>query len=66
MINDNLKTKQSKSWDMRLHWLRDRMAQHQFRITWKIGSDNKADYFTKHFLPTYHQQVRRQYILKGH
>ena len=64
--NKELKAKRSKSWDMRLHWLQDRMNQQQFSIKWGKGSENKADYFTKHFPPSYHQRIRSQYILKGH
>ena len=63
---NNLKEKHSKSWDIRLHWLRDRAQQQQFRITWEKGALNKADYLIKHFPPPYHQHVRSQYILKGY
>ena len=63
---DKLKAKRSKSWDMRLHWLKDRVRQQQFRITWEKGKTNLADYFTKHFPPSYHQHIRSKYILKGH
>ena len=31
-INDNINMKKSKSWDMRLYWLRDRELQSQFKI----------------------------------
>ena len=62
---DKLKAKRSKSWDMRLHWLKDRVRQQQFRITWEKGKTNLADYFTKHFPPSYHQHIRSKYILKG-
>ena len=64
--NGELKAKRSKSWDMRLHWIRDRIAQQQLRVTWGKGSENLADYFTKHFPPSYHQRVRTKYILQGH
>lgn len=31
--NNELKAKRAKSWDMRLHWLRDRIQQQRFGIT---------------------------------
>ena len=64
--NGILKTKRSKSWDMRYHWLVDRVKNQDFCISWEKGSNNLADYHTKHFPPSYHQHVRPQYILKGH
>eukprot|EP00804_Cyclotella_cryptica_P004183 CCRYP_014549-RF/>CCRYP_014549-RF protein AED:0.42 eAED:0.42 QI:0/-1/0/1/-1/1/1/0/277 len=39
---------------MRLHWLRCREAQGQFRFYWDRGSANLADYSTKHHPPAYH------------
>ena len=62
---DTLKARRSKSWDMRYHWLKDRQQQQQFYIYWDKGSNNHADYWTKHFSPTYHQDIRSTYILKG-
>ena len=64
--NSTLKERRSKSWDMRLHWLKDRVLQHQFIIQWEEGRKNWADYHTKHFPPSYHQRIRPRYILKGY
>jgi hypothetical protein len=33
--------------DMQFHWLCDRKAQGQFKIYWRQGGTNLADYFTK-------------------
>ena len=33
--NNNIQLKKSKSWDMNLHWLRDRERLHQFKIQWE-------------------------------
>ena len=43
-----------------------RISQSQFLIYWDKGSNNHADYWTKHWSPTYHQRIRPTYILKGH
>ena len=64
-VNNTLKAKRSKSWDMRYFWLKDRISQSQFFIYWDKGSNNHADYWTKHWPSNYHQQIRPTYILKG-
>ena len=61
-IHDNIHQKRSKSWDMRYYWLRDRMTQLQFTFFWDKGSNNEADYFTKHFPASYHRIKRSRYI----
>lgn len=62
-VRNNIQMKKSKSWDMNLHWLRDRENQKQFNIQWGKGSHNGADYFTKtsHTL-THHRKTRSCYI----
>ena len=64
--NSTLKEKKSKAWDMRLNWLQDRVKQKDIKVYWSAGSNNFADYPTKHFSPTYHQKIRPTYILKGY
>ena len=51
---------------MRYFWLLDRVSQSQFLIYWDKGENNHADYYTKHHSPSYHQQIRPTYILKGY
>ena len=48
----------SKAFDMRHHWLIDRVKTKQFNLHWKPGSTNKADYTSKHHPPAYHQKMR--------
>ena len=43
-INNTLKQRRSKSWDMRYFWLLDRVSQSQFYIYWDKGDNNNADY----------------------
>ena len=43
--------------DMRYHWMRDRVHQGQYRIIWRPGKTNLADFPSKihptpHFLAT--------------
>ncbi len=41
--------------DMRFHRLRCRDAQGQFHYYWRPGTQNLADYFTKHHPATHHK-----------
>ena len=60
--NKNMQLKKSKSWDMSLHWLRDREKQKQFKVQWKKGADIPADYFTKHHTVTHHRNMRGKFV----
>ena len=42
-VNNNMQMKKSKTWDMYLHWLRDKELQKFFKVVWKKGSTNGAD-----------------------
>jgi hypothetical protein len=42
------------------------LAQGQFVVHWRQGSDNLANYFTKHHSPTHHRLMRGRYLLKLH
>jgi hypothetical protein len=62
IVNDRVKQRRSKAIDMRFYWVRDRVRQGQFRIHWKKGSDNLADYFTKHHPVAHHRSIRKVYF----
>jgi hypothetical protein len=47
IATDSIKQKRSKAIDMRMHWIRDRVRQGQFTITYIPTDENLADYFTK-------------------
>jgi hypothetical protein len=55
LANDNIKQKRSKSIDMRFHWLRNRVKQGQFTITYLAGTLNLADFLTKTMPCAHHQ-----------
>ena len=61
-VKQEMRHKKSKTWDMRLWWLKDRMVQNHFKIFWDVGGNNWADYFTKHFAPQYHRILRQRYL----
>ena len=58
VVSNNIASKNLKSMDMRLHWLRCRANQGQFRHYWAPGPTNKADYPTKHFAASHHRTIR--------
>ena len=63
VVNNNVQTKRLKAMDMRLHWLRDRESQGQFRIYWRPGKTNRADYWSKTQHPPSHHRDMRAEIL---
>jgi hypothetical protein len=44
--------------DMRFHWLRDRENRNQFKIYWRPGKTNLADYWTKHHPAKHHSTAK--------
>jgi len=62
IANDDVKQKRSKAMDMRFYWVRDRVRQGQFHVFWRRGVHSRADYFTKHFPPSYHREIRPKYL----
>jgi hypothetical protein len=62
IANSNIKQQRSCAIDMRFYWVRDWQQQGHFNIFWALGSDNLADYFTKHFPARHHQAMRPIYV----
>ncbi len=57
LLTHKILPKALKAMDMRFHWLGCRNAQGQFCYYWRPGTQNLADYFTKHHLATHHKSV---------
>ena len=55
-VNDTLKRKQSKAWDVQYHWLIEQQNKKNFKIYWDKGENNLADYHTKHHPPQHHKK----------
>jgi hypothetical protein len=62
IANSNIKQQQSRAIDMRFYWVRNWQQQGHFNIFWAPGSDNLANYFTKHFPASHHQAMRPIYV----
>ena len=57
-VYDTLQQKQSKSFDMKLHWLRDRTNRNQFHVYWAKGTDNLDYYYSKHHSAAHEKRIR--------
>ena len=64
VINLRVQPKRTKAMDMRFEWLLDREQQGQFKIYWRPGKTNLADYFTKHHPPAHHRNVRGEFLTR--
>eukprot|EP00804_Cyclotella_cryptica_P021147 CCRYP_001465-RA/>CCRYP_001465-RA protein AED:0.35 eAED:0.35 QI:0/0/0/1/0.5/0.33/3/0/629 len=62
VTNGKVQPKRTKAMDMRFHWLRNRECQEQFRIYWRPGHSNYADYWTKHHSAKHYQHICREII----
>jgi hypothetical protein len=58
----SVKLKRSKAFDMRYHWVRDRVHQKQFNVYWREGGHNLADYFTKDHPASHHKTMRKFFV----
>jgi hypothetical protein len=65
LVNNIIVPKKLKSMDLRLHWLRCREAQGQFRFYWAPGADNWGDYYSKHHPPIHHLSQRPLHVGGG-
>jgi hypothetical protein len=62
LLTNKIMPKALKAMDMRFHWLRCRNAQGQFRYYWRPGTQNLADYFTKHHPASHHKASMPTYL----
>ena len=56
-VNLGMNPKHSKTWDIKLHWFRDKELLEKLRAYRYIGTMNDDDYFTKHHPPIHHLQM---------
>ena len=62
VTNGTAKQLLSRAIDMHLYWIRDRIKQGRLLVFCKTGTQNLANYPTKHH-PTYHcQEIRPTYL----
>jgi hypothetical protein len=62
LLTNKVMPKALKAMDMRFHWVQCRDAQGQFRYFWRPGTQNLADYFTKHHPASHHKASRPTFL----
>ena len=62
LLTKEIMPKALKAMDMRFHWLRCCKAQGQSRYCWRPGTQNLADYFTKHHPASHHKANRPTFL----
>ncbi len=62
LLTNRILPKALKAMDMRFNWLRYRDPQGQYRIYWRPGMQNLADYWTKHHPASHHKSFRPQIL----
>jgi hypothetical protein len=62
LLTNKIMPKALKAMDMRFHWLQCCEAQAQFRYYWRPGTQNLADYFTKHHPASHHKANRPTFL----
>jgi len=65
-IDNTIKQRRSKTWDMRWNWMRDPKTKEQIKTYWDRGLNNLADYPTKHHPPIHHKRMRPTYLHVAH
>jgi hypothetical protein len=65
LLTNKIIPKAIKAMDMHFHWVQCHKAQGRFRYYWRPGTQNLADYFTRHH-PASHHKVNRPIFLTPH
>jgi hypothetical protein len=60
--NRSVEGQQSRSIEMRLFWVSDKVAQDMYALSWHPGQDNLAYYQSKHCIGSHHIAVRPWYL----
>jgi hypothetical protein len=62
LLTNKIMPKALKAMDMRFHWLRCHEAQDQYCFYWRPGTQNLADYWTKHHQARHHKAFQPQIL----
>ena len=65
ILNNTVKQIRSKAMYMRFYWVKCRIAQGQFKLLWRSGQENLADYFTKLNAQVHQKNVRPLYVINS-
>ena len=61
-LTSTIRKKRSKAWDMKYHWMKEKIKDNFFQVYWDKGVNNQGDYFTKHHPPAHHRRMRPAYV----
>ena len=62
IVNETVNQRRSKAIDMRFYWVQDQVKRGHFRVHWRPGKCNLADYVSKQHPPAHHIDVRQTYL----
>jgi hypothetical protein len=62
-MTETMRSKLSKFFDMEYWWMKDAIKENEFNLYWQKGSNNWADYTTKHHPPAHHKAMRSHYFV---
>jgi hypothetical protein len=65
IANKTTKLKRSRAFDMRYHWLRDRVEQSDFTIQWRSKRKSLAAFFTKNHPTKHFLEQRKHFVVYG-
>jgi hypothetical protein len=62
VVNNNIQLQCKKAMEMPFYWLCFCESQHQFRYYWRPGTNNQANYWTKHHCAAHHIKKRKEIL----
>jgi hypothetical protein len=62
-LTNKILPKALKAMDMQFHWLHCHKAQDQYQFYWRSGTQNLADYWTKHHPASHHKAFQPQILM---
>jgi hypothetical protein len=62
ITNNRVKQQQSRLMEMHFFWVGDKVAQAMYKLIWQPGSENLADYQSKHHMGLHHVAIRPYYL----
>ena len=65
ILNNTVEKRRSKAMDMRFYWVKCRIAKGQFKLLWRSGRENLADYFKKLHAKVHQKITRPLYIINS-
>ena len=65
ILNNTFEQRRLKAMDMRFYWIKCRIAQVKFKLLWRSGQENLADYFTKLHAKVHHKITRPLYVINS-